>query len=428
MTIRLALVLLPIFALAACSSSSSPSGEGPGDAGSNTDSGTGVGDAADDASGTLLAPPPAGQGVQYTMSTTIAAASEDERCQFVQTTEDLWVNSEAIRYTPGSHHFILWNTSYTSIPTVNNDGQTIDTTKVFDCVGGPAVEWKVDQFVGGAQSANAATMLSDLPPSVALHIAAGSVLMMDLHVLNASPTAMNPNVYINLNTIPKSQVTQEAGIYFFYNPFILVLPNASAHARMSCPATSNVTLTTGQTHMHKWGLGGTASLEDSSGNVVQKLYTSTVWEDPPVTLWPAGTLTLQAGQRIDYSCNYENTGTTDVIQGPSAAVNEMCVFAGAYYPRDPKFETCSTSGSWDDLSNAATYIGTGTATCAATLECIQGAMGQQTSDALFGCMVNSCPGVASPLTAAFDCISANGNDAQTKCAAQISACEAASCN
>jgi hypothetical protein len=373
----------------------------------------------------MLAPPPTGQGVQYAMTTTIAGGSEDERCQFVQTTDDLWVQSEEVRYTPGSHHFILWNTPYTSIPTQDKNGNLVDTTQIFQCTGGPAVDWNVNQFVGGAQSADAPPLVSGLPSGVALHIAAGSVLMMDLHVLNAAATALTTTVLINLNAIAQSQVTQEAGIYFFYNPFIVVPPNATAQARMSCPVTTTVTLTTAQTHMHKQGLGGVANLEDSSGTMLQQLYTSSAWTDPPVTTWPAPGLVLTTGQQIDYLCNYQNPGTTEVIQGPSAATNEMCVFAGAYYPRDPKFEMCSLTGSWADLGSAATFIGTGTATCAASMQCLSSA---QAKDAIYGCMVNSCPSVATELTAALDCFTANRMNAQSACATQIAACQAAACN
>ena len=142
---------------------------------------------------------------------------------------------------------------------------------------------------------------------------------------------------------------------------------------MSCPVTSAVTLTTAQTHMHKWGLGGTANLEDGTGAIVQKLYTSNTWSDPPVTEWSTPPMTLKAGQQIDYECNYQNDGTTTIIQGLSAVTNEMCVFVGAYYPRDEKFETCGTTGQFSDQGTAATYIGTGTATCAATLVCLQSA-------------------------------------------------------
>ena len=413
--------LLPCLVLAACSSSSGGAAPGGGN-----DSGAPPGDdgGTDGSSSTLPAPPPAGQGVQYTMQGAIAASSEDEQCKFVQTTEDMWVNHEEVRYTPGSHHFILWNTSYTSIPTVNIQGATVDTTQVFDCVGGPPASWNTTQFVGGAQGADAPPTLSDLPADVALHIPSGSVLMLDLHVLNTTMTALNPMAAINLDTIPQSQVTQEAGIYFFYNPFIVVPPNASAKAHMSCPVTSNITLTTAQTHMHKWGLGGVANLEDSTGAVMHQLYTSSVWTDPPVTLWSAG-LALQTGQQIDYECNYENTGTTTIIQGFSAATNEMCVFAGSYYPRDTKFETCSTTGNWGDNSSAATYIGSGMTSCQDSLTCI----GSAKSDAdFFGCMVNSCPGAAVSLTAALDCFSANGNNAQNACLTQEAQCLETTCN
>ncbi len=378
---------------------------------------------------TTLAPPPTGQGVQYEMQTTIAAGAEDERCTFVTATEDMWVHQEAVQYTPGSHHFILWNTTYTSIPTQDINGNTVDTSGVFECVGGPPASWSVDRYVGGSQSANAADMLGALPAGAAIHIPAGSILMMDLHVLNTTHAALPVTVRMNLDTMPASQVTEEAGIYFFYNPFIAIPPQSTSHARMSCPVTSDVTLTTQQTHMHKWGLGGTAKLEDSTGALVEQLYTSTTWENPPVTQWSAPPMALQAGQQIDYECNYQNDGTTTIIQGLSAATNEMCVLVGAYYPRDEKFETCGMTGQFSDQETAATYIGTGTATCGATLACLQSAEQASGNGPFFACMVDSCPAAAEPLTSFLDCASnlPQGGSVTTLCASQITACESATC-
>jgi len=261
MTIRPLFSLLLSSSLAACSSSPSSSQGSP-----STPAADGGGDDGGTSSGTSLAPPAPGHGIQLTMETTIAASTEDERCKFVQTTEDLWVNSEEIRYTPGSHHFLIYNTPYTSIPTVDNQGITIDTSGVFDCPdGGPAAYFNVDRGLGGAQSPDAPPIIGGLPSNVAVHIPAGSVLALDLHVLNASSKPLDVTVVTNLNTIPQSQATIEAGIYFFYNPFIRVPAGAKSQARMSCPITSNVTIVNAQTHMHKQGLGGVASLEDSSG-------------------------------------------------------------------------------------------------------------------------------------------------------------------
>jgi hypothetical protein len=382
--------------------------------------------------GSWLAPPPAGQGVQFKMETTLAASSEDERCKFVTTTDDLWVHQEAVQYTPGSHHFILWSTTYSSIPTQDITGTTVDTSGVFECPGGPPAAWNVDRYVGGSQSADAPSVLGDLPAGTALHIPAGSVLMMDLHVLNTTTSPLPVTVLMNLETIPASQVAQEAGIYFFYNPFIAIPPGAAAQARMSCPVTSNVMLTTQQTHMHKWGKGGVANLLDATGAMVQQLYKSGTWEDPPVTRWSSPAMALQAGQQIDYECNYQNNGTTTIIQGLSAVTNEMCVLAGAYYPRDTKFETCGTSGQFADSESAATYIGSGTATCVDTLLCLQGVQQAMTTDptSFYSCVVDSCPGAAQPLTSFLDCLFSlpSGADPTTACSGQINTCIAASCS
>jgi hypothetical protein len=401
-------------ALAGCSSSSSPSTS----SGAGTSTGTGP-----------LAPPPTGQGVQFEMQTTIASGTEDERCTFVTAPEDLWVHQESIQYTPGSHHFILWNTTYSSIPTTDINGNTVDTSGVFECPGGPPAAWSVDRYVGGSQAADAPNVLGALPDNVAIHIPAGSILMMDLHVLNTTSAALPVTVRMNLDTIPAAEVTEEAGIYFFYNPFIAVPPRATSHARMSCPVTSAVTLTTAQTHMHKWGLGGTAKLEDGTGALVQQLYTSNTWSDPPVSQWATPPMTLEAGQQIDYECNYQNAGTTTIIQGLSAVTNEMCVFVGAYYPRDEKFETCGTTGQFADQGSAATYIGTGTATCAATLECLQSAEQATSPGPFYACMVDSCPGAADPLTKFLDCTFnvPQGGSVTSVCASQINTCIAAKC-
>lgn len=402
-----------LLAGAGCSSSSSPSSGGGGDGGSS-----------------MLAPPAQGQGIQLSFETTIAASTEDERCKFVQTTDDMWVNSEDIRYTPGSHHFILWQTSYPSIPTVDSTGATVDTSGVFDCIDGPQVKWSVNGPIGGAQAPDAPPVLGNLPSDVALHIPAGSVLVMDLHVLNASPKPLDTTVLINLNTVPKSQVQQEAGMYFFYNPFIRVPAGGSSAARMSCPVTGNVTLANGQTHMHKQGVSASVRLNDASGNMLQAMYASQQWTDPPVTEWSPG-MALQAGQQIDFECHYQNPGTTDVIQGLSAATNEMCVFLGAYYPRDPKFEDCSATGGWATLGSAATFIGSGTANGSTTYQCWTSADPSSPNyrDTLDGCVVDSCPAIAQPLTAAIRCVMQAGQaNAKTACMPQLSSLQQATCN
>ena len=76
----------------------------------------------------VLAPPPAGQGLQIKMTSTLEAGLETERCMFYRVpAEGLAVNRQEIRYTPGSHHVLLFKTPYTEIPTTTIDGRTVDT-------------------------------------------------------------------------------------------------------------------------------------------------------------------------------------------------------------------------------------------------------------------------------------------------------------
>jgi hypothetical protein len=412
MTIRSIVPIIACSIVAACSSSSSPGGG---------------------SSSSVLPPPAAGQGIQLELSTTIAASTEDERCQFVQTTDDMWVNQQVIRYTPGSHHFILWRTPYTSIPTTDTTGTPVDTSGVFECPDGPPGKWLVEGLLGGAQSPDAPTFGGDpLPPGVAIHIPAGSILIMDLHVLNASTSPLDVSVLMNLITIPQSQVKQEGGVYFFYNPFIRIPANGSSSARMSCPVPNDVTLVNGQTHMHKQGLGGVVNLEDGTGKMLQQLYQTNLWSNPPVTVWSSPTLDLKAGQQIDYQCNYQNPGDTDVIQGLSAKTNEMCVWVGAYYPRDTAFEYCNGTGGWGNLGQAATWIGTGTADGPTTMTCLDNAaaapMSPNFNDMLDGCVVQSCAALSKPMTAVIRCAQQAGSSYQTACASQVATLKATTCN
>ena len=273
MTIRPLPMLLAAGLFAGCSSSSASTSPSPSPTTTSTTTppGPDAGTAADAGSGTTLAPPAAGKGVQFSMQTTIAAGTEDERCKFVQATEDLWVDQEEVESTPRAATTSSSGTRRTRPSPRTTTASRPSTPRA------SSTAWAGPPRRGTPPSSSAArsprtrrTSWARFPADTALHIPAGSVLVMDLHVLNASSAPLAPDRAINLDTIPQSQVKQEAGIYFFYNPFIASRPASMAHARMSCPVTSDVTLTTAQTHMHKWGLGGTANLEDSTGTVIQR--------------------------------------------------------------------------------------------------------------------------------------------------------------
>jgi hypothetical protein len=385
------------------------------------------------ASGSLLDPPAAGSGTQLRMVTELGAGVETERCQFFQAPpEGMNVRRAVIRYSPGSHHVLLYGTPYSEVPTVDINGNPRDTSGVIDCPEGAPADWQVTGILAAAQSPKGANVI-DLPDGIAVRLAPNQVMLMNAHYLNTSNDTLHVDARINVETVPAESVREEAGVLFFYNPFIHVPGNSRASARMSCPLEHGITLFNGQSHMHRRGVGYEAVLRDAQGAIAKTLYTGDKWEDVRVEVF-APALAIPAGYSIDYRCDYQNDETREVFQGLTTR-DEMCMFVGAYYPRNRTTELCGLPGM------DQTYIGTGTATCAETVTCLDAA-GSPTDRQ--ECVVASCPGNSKAITDLLGCnidaildscaepcadpLSPScASCAKLACAAETAACQAASC-
>jgi hypothetical protein len=406
MKTKLVTAFVALFA-AACSSASAPA------AGTGASTGTGGG-----GSGALLAAPPAGQGVQYEMVSSLAPGQEIERVKFFQVPpEGLYVNREELRYTPGSHHILVYTTPYTSIPTTDIHGNTVDTSGIIDAPNGGTADWNITGVIAGAQSAGAPPVVSGLPSNVAIKLPGNTVILMNTHSLNTTDSTLTVDARVNLWTVPAQQVTVEAGILFYYDPIIRVPGNASSYAEMACPVTSDITLVNLQTHMHARGLGGQAFVTPPGGATPQSIYTSSSWQNVYVESF-APAMQIAQGSTLDYHCNYENPGPNTILQGLSTK-DEMCMIIGVYYPKDPKTELCSPDGTFANVSMAGTWSGKGgTAGCQASLECIAGAT---TDDATYGCILGACPAIAKPFNDTFKCMGAQQGACKTQCAGSATA-------
>ena len=415
------LTLLSALTLLNCSSD--PANPGAGGSG-----GSG-GEAATD----LLAPPPADQGVQYRMLTTIDAGQEIERCQlFVAPKEGFFVRKDEVRFTAGSHHVLLYRTPYTALPTENLQGVKLDGSKIHDCADGATAEWNINGVVAGSQSGDGDSMLGELPDGVAVKVEPGTVLVMNTHYVNASSDPIEADARINLYTTPAEKVKTEAGMLFYYNPFIHIPENGAASARMRCPVQQDISLVRVQSHMHRRGVGFAAYLGESDGANPQEIYTSAQWERVPAKAF-APELQIKAGQTLDYRCDYKNSEARTINQGLSSK-DEMCMLIGPYYPRNLALENCAD----DKGVYNATWIGSGTATCGDSLGCLAGA--KSGGDA-YGCVVNSCPGASVELSAFVRCQMSNGDGActakcpgadcqscvTTACGTSLNACLASKC-
>ena len=147
--------------------------------------------------GMLLTPPPPGQGVQYRMVGDIAAGAEVEQCKFVQAPSNgLWVNRDEVRFDEGSHHFILFETGYDSIPTEKDDGTPIDTSDVFDCSDGPTNGWSITRLVGGSQN-YAGDPAVRFPEGVALRVRPNVCPLPRFPKSSLSPICWPPNTKVS---------------------------------------------------------------------------------------------------------------------------------------------------------------------------------------------------------------------------------------
>ena len=376
--------------------------------------------------------PPTGEGIQLRMTTTLDPGQEIERCKFfVAPPEGLNINHDLVKYTPGSHHVLLYLTPYKSIPTKDVRGTARDTSQVMDCPEGASADWEVVNVLAGAQAYDGGSMVQ-FPEDTGMKVPGGAVLLMNAHYLNAQPKPLEAEVRLNLYTIPDAKLRNEGGLLFYYNPFISIPAMSTASARMACKVANDITLTNIQSHMHKRGNNYQADLRDEKGGLMQTLYTNTEWENVPVKRFEPG-LKIAKGSTLDYRCDYKNSETHDIKQGPSTK-DEMCMLIGSYYPL-----SASTSFCLD-----RTFIGTGSKTCGQAYACALVAGASRDDGAFYGCITESCPGVATELTAALRCFFSQGGascrDAcktptdmkcqecvTQACQTTVSACQAATC-
>jgi hypothetical protein len=353
------------------------------------------------------------------MVTSLPPGSEAEHCKFVQApAEGMFVNSDEVRFTSGSHHFLLYETAYTTIPTAKEDGTPVDTSGVFDCSEGATDGFAVTKLIGGSQNGNGDAFL-DFPSDVAVRVQPGRVLLMNTHYINATPDTIKPEVRINLYTIPEASVKEEGDILFWYNPFIKVEAQSKGRARMKCMVHEDITLMNIQSHMHARGNGYAASLP--SGDT---LYTSQSWENVPVKRFEGG-MKIEAGTWIDYYCDYDNAGAKDVLQGPRST-DEMCMLIGSYYPASKVTSKCAADPAAPEQTGnlGAEWVGNGTATCAEAFGCVQEAVTKPSDgfDLITTCILSSDPAVSKEMSDAVRCFFLNGPNSPTVCKTQFDTC------
>lgn len=307
-----------------------------------------------------LKAPKRGEGMQVSIDMTLEPGQERQICRLVLVKDAVNLNWAEGVFTRGSHHGLVARTMYRDqLPTENIRGEAVaDASQVATCesIGS---DWDTNSVIAGGHALGASSHTEPmtkgvLPDDVAVKIAAGEVLIVNFHMLNATEKTIHGCYKQNLYGIPDEQVKTEAGHMFYYNAFITVPARQRASAKMACPVSSDVTLAAQVSHMHKRGMGYKATLLDgdplAGGKAIETLYDGSEW-DEPIARVNSPALELKAGQWIQWQCDYLNDEDVNVSQGQETT-DEMCMFRGTYWPRSDAMDWCMASGSTDWYSAA----------------------------------------------------------------------------
>ena len=139
------------------------------------------------------------------------------------------------------------------------------------------------------------------------------------------------NVDLTLDT-NAADIQQQAGILFFYDPFIDVPAGATAKASMRCPITERhhpplrlVALPLARRRLQRVERHGRRPARDDRR--------STRRTAGPAPTTRTSSMPVKGGSLLRFECDYDNTaGTAEYFAGQSAQTNEMCMFIGTYYP------------------------------------------------------------------------------------------------
>jgi hypothetical protein len=251
--------------------------------------------------------------------------------------------------TAEAHHLLVYQMSF---------GASEVTDEVIDnCDEDAAAQAMRSGFVFGSQNPEYSLQL---PQGYAYTPTGGFSMQLEFHIFNSGDVPLDAEAALNMYKAAEP-VTGDAGVILFYHPLIVVPPMETAMARQRCPIAQDIELMNLIPHMHRHGTGMQISLT-VPGTAPKQIVDAQSWHaqalnfDPPIT--------IPAHSDIDYQCEYENNDSDYVIDGTSAAHNEMCVTGGVYLAKSGTRMTLN-----DELCFGKNIIYSGTQSCDAVRAC-----------------------------------------------------------
>lgn len=262
---------------------------------------------------------------------TIMAGQEITYCYYFKTpnTENMVIKKWSSVMSPGSHHMIMFTTPSEVLP-----AGTVSSTQCG--IGG----------VGGANlpawtyAAQTPTAELSLPTDdgagkpLGQEIKAGSPAYIQMHYLNATDNDIKVHVTVNAEAYEVGAAYTLTAPYITFNGNLSIGPGATNLPQtMTCATPPGAKFWLLSTHAHKQAKK--TEVKNGMSTSTDIAFTSADWEHPGAKEWMATPFYTFAGDKLTYTCTYDNTGSNagrTITTGDSAQTDEMCMATGYYFP------------------------------------------------------------------------------------------------
>jgi hypothetical protein len=270
-------------------------------------------------------------GDKYTLTwgpVDVPPGQESTQCIWVHlpNTAEIKVHQLHNILSPASHHLIVYK----------DDMDTTEQTTPTPCqpfTGALNTTGMIEPIVITQKKDDEIT----LPDGVAYTLAAGQMVKLEMHYINASDADEMASAEVDFFAADPATIHDEASILFTGSPDIDLLPGqmATLHEFFTVPSyidlsQSHIFAITG--HEHQLGTGVQVNVAPSKTGTMTSVYNPMpfLWSEPETTTHDPA-FSVPTGGGFDFTCTWNNTTTQEVKFGESAT-NEMCFFWAYYYP------------------------------------------------------------------------------------------------